>query len=571
MAGRTAPFGHPALIRWLAATASLVVSFATACSSLPQGEVEGPKGREFLSLVPDSVDDVGLGSEIAVGGEGLPYISYLGFTAQLAEGEIPVTRPVGAPFLQTEDGEDAGAVLLASLTADQIWNRGAVAQARETPAGVTVPFGPAAEPTLASMTPGSAEGTDIDVAGTDIHVAWTANTGVWYGVGPEFEIETVEETGEAGRPSIVVAGSGVPLVAYTVAGARPEVRLAERAGDTWRIGPVTTLSACGEGCPPATQVGILGGEPIVVVADAQAGDLIAARRDGETWATEVIAKGVTGGVSLATTEDTATVAFYTASGVSVASGRFGEWAIQEVASTAGGADEAANESSREPTTGVAVDDQGTTWVTWEDGEGIHLASGAEGDRFEEVELPEMTAATDPSVAVAADGASVYLAWYDAENADLRVGIYGELTDLLIAAPSPTAEAAAPAPPTEGCEPRGTTLEVVAQGLAFDTNCLAAPAQEPFEIVFDNQDAGVPHNVAIYTDSTAAEGLFTGETFPGVDEQTYRVDPLNAGDYFFRCDVHPDQMTGAFVVAEAGGGGGGGGGENGGTGGGGGGG
>ena len=62
-------------------------------------------------------------------------------------------------------------------------------------------------------------------------------------------------------------------------------------------------------------------------------------------------------------------------------------------------------------------------------------------------------------------------------------------------------------------------------------------------------------------------LFQGETFAGPDEQTYQVDPLQAGDFFFRCDVHPTQMTGTFVVAEEGGGGGGnGGGGNGGGGG-----
>ena len=83
--------------------------------------------------------------------------------------------------------------------------------------------------------------------------------------------------------------------------------------------------------------------------------------------------------------------------------------------------------------------------------------------------------------------------------------------------------------------------------------LAAPADEPFEILFNNQDQGLPHNVAIYTDSSAAEVLFQGETFAGPDEQTYQVDPLQAGDFFFRCDVHPTQMTGTFVVAEEGGG------------------
>ena len=35
---------------------------------------------------------------------------------------------------------------------------------------------------------------------------------------------------------------------------------------------------------------------------------------------------------------------------------------------------------------------------------------------------------------------------------------------------------------------------------------------------------------------------------GPDVITYRVDALEAGTYFFRCDVHPTTMTGTFVVA-----------------------
>jgi len=90
--------------------------------------------------------------------------------------------------------------------------------------------------------------------------------------------------------------------------------------------------------------------------------------------------------------------------------------------------------------------------------------------------------------------------------------------------------------------------VMAMESVFDADCLAAPAGKPFEIVFDNMDAGIPHNVAIYTDEGAGTPLFVGEVFNGPDVVTYDVPALDAGTYFFRCDVHPTTMTGTFVVA-----------------------
>jgi hypothetical protein len=545
--------------RLTAAIASLVLLTVACGGALPKPEVRGPEGRQFIPMVPDSIDDVGLAPSVTVDDEGLPNISYFGFPAVLEEGEIPVARPVGSPFLQTEDGKDAGAVLLASLTPEQIWTRGAVAQPRESPAGVPVPFNPAADPSLASLTPASAKGTDIAITGTDIHAVWSADTGVWYGVGPSFEIGAVEETPEAGAPSIVVDGSGAPIVAYTVGGTRPEVRVAERSGERWRITPVTTFSACGEGCPPATNLALLGGEPLLVVADPDSGELIAAERHGGTWATEVVASDVTGGASLATAGDSAAISFYTKSGVAVATGRPGSWSIEEVASVAAGGGEGTSTGATQtpPGTGVAVDGQGRIWVAWEDGEGVHLASGAEG-KIEQVETPDTGGGVSPTVAVTEDGASVYLAWYDPEEGDLRLGTYAEVSDLKIGVPSP-APSPAPAAPGGTCEPDGTTLELTASGLAFDTRCLAAPADKPFEVLLHNEDDATPHNFAIYTDSSLAENLFRGDTFSGPADKTYTVDPLDAGDYYFQCDVHPTSMNGTFVVAGAGGGGGGGGG------------
>ena len=92
--------------------------------------------------------------------------------------------------------------------------------------------------------------------------------------------------------------------------------------------------------------------------------------------------------------------------------------------------------------------------------------------------------------------------------------------------------------------------VAAQSLKFDTDCLAAPANQDFAIAFDNKDAGVPHNVDIYdkqggTHVAAANGV--SDTVTGVATTTYKVSGLKAGTYFFQCDVHPTAMFGTFIV------------------------
>ena len=97
-----------------------------------------------------------------------------------------------------------------------------------------------------------------------------------------------------------------------------------------------------------------------------------------------------------------------------------------------------------------------------------------------------------------------------------------------------------------CAQAGATLTVKAQNIAFDKQCLAAPAGQSFTITFDNKET-LPHNVAIYASAAATQNLFRGETFQGPKVMTYNVPPIQAGTYFFRCDVHPQQMTGTFIV------------------------
>ncbi len=129
-------------------------------------------------------------------------------------------------------------------------------------------------------------------------------------------------------------------------------------------------------------------------------------------------------------------------------------------------------------------------------------------------------------------------------------------------PSPAASGAASAAPSAGASgapsaaPSGspaapggaaaTVLELTASGVAFDKTDLAAPAGVAFQIKFTNNDAGIPHNVAIHKDSPTGAIVWQGEIFSGTDSRTYDVPALPAGTYGFSCVVHPN-MTGTLTV------------------------
>jgi hypothetical protein len=124
-------------------------------------------------------------------------------------------------------------------------------------------------------------------------------------------------------------------------------------------------------------------------------------------------------------------------------------------------------------------------------------------------------------------------------------------------PAPGGGGASPQPPPPGgggqCQPSGTSLSVSAppgaSGSGFDATCLAAPADEPFTVEFTNEDS-VVHDWALYRDESAQEHLGGGsvdEPVAGGQSQTYEVEAMEAGEYFYRCDFHPTTMMGTFVV------------------------
>jgi plastocyanin len=90
--------------------------------------------------------------------------------------------------------------------------------------------------------------------------------------------------------------------------------------------------------------------------------------------------------------------------------------------------------------------------------------------------------------------------------------------------------------------------ITAENLAFDRDTLSFPAGVASTLTFQNNDAGQSHNVAIYTDASASTALFQGELLTGVASIEYAIPALEAGSYFFRCDVHPTTMNGTVTVS-----------------------
>ncbi len=98
-------------------------------------------------------------------------------------------------------------------------------------------------------------------------------------------------------------------------------------------------------------------------------------------------------------------------------------------------------------------------------------------------------------------------------------------------------------------PHAATVDLVAKGNAFTKKSIELPAEHPGEIVFDNRDANVLHNVAIFSDPQFTRRLFTGDVFAGPDTMRYRFRALPPGTHYFRCDMHPTNMIGEVHVEE----------------------
>jgi plastocyanin len=586
-----------------------------ACGAPPAGEVDLGSGRRFIPQIVDSIDNVGLQAAVALDADGVPFVTYLGFPAVLAEGEIAVTRPVGAPFVP--------GVLLASQTKG-VWNRGAVAMYQDPPDRVSVPFGPATVASLSEATALNMNGTDVAVgADGTVHAVWAGRDGIWYASGSDSftaeqvtkQLPSVSRAGAIGWPSIAVDEAGTPWIAATTSDAAGQhVIAATPTGDTWDVQVVADIAAGCADCSDAGRTGIAvtPDGPVIVYADPQSG-VMAARQHGRGWTTETVESGADGtGISLSATSDGALTASYYASrqSVSLATSDGGSWSTTEAAAieptspspsvgpspspsapaspSASGSASPSASGSASPTaaptptlappanpvaaaeratdsrsTGVAVTDDGTVYLTYVDpgADAVVLASSPDGADFAPIETSGTEGGRWPDISVTPDGATVSLAWYAPGQQDLAVGIYADVTGLEVAAPSPpfavgtttggsttecSADTTEVSPDLEVEAPSGA----VARG--FLQTCLVAPADEKLTLTFDNQDPGQSHNAHFYT-AAPPDGtdLFqSGLPTPGPETQKNPdIDPQDPGTYYYQCDVHPT-MNGSLVVVKA---------------------
>jgi len=88
------------------------------------------------------------------------------------------------------------------------------------------------------------------------------------------------------------------------------------------------------------------------------------------------------------------------------------------------------------------------------------------------------------------------------------------------------------------------VEITAADLQFDANVIQAPAGEAFTITLVNNDSA-PHNISVYTEQDGEE-IVIGDVIDGGETIDVEVPALDAGEYYFVCDIHPD-MNGSVVV------------------------
>ncbi|HEY8177624.1 MAG TPA: plastocyanin/azurin family copper-binding protein, partial [Candidatus Limnocylindria bacterium] len=104
------------------------------------------------------------------------------------------------------------------------------------------------------------------------------------------------------------------------------------------------------------------------------------------------------------------------------------------------------------------------------------------------------------------------------------------------------------PPSDCARVEDGVIALSAADLEFSAPCLVANAGEAFTIHFVNGD-DMPHNVAVYNDSSMSNEIMRGEIQNGQGEIDYEVEALDAGQYYFDCTVHPADMNGTLYVVE----------------------
>jgi hypothetical protein len=524
---------------------------ASACapaSGIPENVKVQTGAQGLVVSIVDSLQDAGRSPSVALDQNGDAAVAYLMLVPVLKKGDIPPAVIATQP--------QPPAVVLATATKG-IWNRVSV-----TPQSANPLMGEAKE--IANSDGQAIAGVDTGLAidsGGVHHVTWSTPSGLFYSsdAGGSFgEPEKVVATPAYGA-SIAVASNGDPWISFYGSNV---VRVAHRSGDSWLTEEVNAISV------PSSSTGLhsairFGSNGDAVVAFGDGVSTRVATSSGGGWTTDTVPGGGGLGISLSLDKDgNPHVAYYDSGGEvyhahSIAGA---PWEVDQLVNVGAASAPPSGSSSPGPSpagqvdprwgTGIAVAEDGVHYVAYADTskDQVVLLSN-QGGSFQEQQLQGAEGGATPSLAVSADGSRLAVAWFDTTNADLAVAEPSGGSIVLAHSPAPAPSVSAPgASASPECEPEGGgTVEIAAMNIQFDKTCLAAPADQPFTLTFDNKEA-VPHNVSIYEGPGPVKPLFQGEIFSGPSMKDYQVDAIPAGVYYFQCDVHGAAMSGQFASA-----------------------
>jgi len=90
------------------------------------------------------------------------------------------------------------------------------------------------------------------------------------------------------------------------------------------------------------------------------------------------------------------------------------------------------------------------------------------------------------------------------------------------------------------------LTIAAKDVRFTPTKLDARTGSPVAVTFDNEDAGVNHDLLIY--SPAGGIVAQSDVSAGPSETSIGFMPSAAGNYAFKCSLHPQSMYGAIAIS-----------------------
>jgi plastocyanin len=99
----------------------------------------------------------------------------------------------------------------------------------------------------------------------------------------------------------------------------------------------------------------------------------------------------------------------------------------------------------------------------------------------------------------------------------------------------------------GHEAGAGVFNLTAENISFDKDALDFPSNTDVTLKFSNKEA-IPHNFSLYEDK-GGNRLFEGEIVNTTGEADYEFKTPVPGEYYFQCDVHPDQMNGLVHVSK----------------------